>query len=53
VGLAARGSRNLDSGDEKIEDGSLVTKLHGQARKVHIESVLAAILLTAIALVLF
>jgi hypothetical protein len=45
--LAARGLRNLDSGEEKIEDETLIAGLRRQGRKVHAESVLTALLLTA------
>ena len=43
---AARGSRNLDDGVEKIEDKDEVRDLRRQALKVHGESILAAASLT-------
>lgn len=52
MALAARGSRNLDAGEEKIEDEALVVQLRGQARKVHGRSALIAALLTGLCLML-
>jgi len=42
----------MNGEEEKISDPRLVTALKGQARKVHIESFLAAVLLTAISIAL-
>jgi hypothetical protein len=42
--------RNLDSGEERIEDSGTKAVLRTIARKVHIEAVLAALVLTGIAL---
>jgi hypothetical protein len=44
--------RNLDNGEEKIEDETLVVKLRRQARKVHTESIGLAFLLTALFLLI-
>lgn len=44
--LAARGLRNLDSGEEKIQDRAAEMQLRSQAHGVHIQSILAALLLT-------
>ena len=44
--LAAQGLRNLDSGEEKIQDGVEEMQLRRQALRVHIESILAALLVT-------
>jgi hypothetical protein len=43
--------RNLDSGEEKIEDLGTVASLRRIARKVHVGALLAALVLTGIALV--
>ncbi|MGH7253355.1 MAG: hypothetical protein ACREIE_06095 [Nitrospiraceae bacterium] len=51
MALAARGSRNLDTGEEKIQDTAVVRELRRQARRVHIESILAATWLTALYLI--
>jgi hypothetical protein len=52
VRLAARGARNLDRGDERIADAAELAQVRRQARLVHLESVAAAALLTAAALLL-
>ena len=52
VGLASRSSRNLTDNIEKIEDAAELAQVRRQARKVNIESFLAAIVLTLIALAL-
>jgi hypothetical protein len=48
VALAARGSRNLDHGEEHIEDEWLLDQLRRQARKVQVEALLVAALVTAL-----
>gem|GEM_PF-2517424 len=50
--MTARGSRNMDTGEEKIEDAQLMQILRRQARKVYIESVLAAAALTAFCVII-
>jgi hypothetical protein len=52
VRLAARGQRDLDRGSEAVTDPWLLSQLKRQAREVFIEAVLAAALLTGIALML-
>lgn len=47
MSLAARGSRNLDTGVERLDDKELEMQLRRQARKVYFESILAGVLLTA------
>ncbi|MFO7918732.1 MAG: hypothetical protein R6V13_11705 [Anaerolineae bacterium] len=46
--LAARGLRDMGGEEEEIEDPEELVQVRRQARRVHIESVLAAVLLTAI-----
>jgi hypothetical protein len=46
VGLAVRGTSQIDGQKEKIEDLSLVNKLQLKAKKVVVRAVLWAILLT-------
>jgi len=41
----------MDVGEERIEDAALVARLRIQARKVTVQSSLAAVLLTALGLV--
>ena len=52
VALAARGTRDLDSGPEQVEDPAATRQINWQARKVFAESILSAALLTALALAL-
>jgi hypothetical protein len=52
VMLAARRTRNMDTGEEQITDQAIVRQVDRQARKVYIESALTAALLTAILLAL-
>ena len=46
MGLAARGSRNMDDGEEKIEDSELRRLLRRRAMKVYLESVAMGVVLT-------
>jgi len=50
VALAARGARNMDGGDEAIADEADRARLRRQARAVHLKSLLAAAVLTALSL---
>jgi hypothetical protein len=50
VRLAARGARNMDGGDEPVGDPEEVRRLRGQARRVYVESVVLAVLLTGLGL---
>jgi hypothetical protein len=52
VGLASHSSRNLNDKLERIEDEAELAQVRRQARKVNLEALLAAIVLTVIALVL-
>jgi hypothetical protein len=52
VRLAARGQRDLDRGSEVVADPWLLNQLKRQAREVIVEAVLAAALLTGIALLI-
>ena len=48
--LAARGQRDLDGGEELVDDPLLAVQLHRQAREVQVEAVLIAGALTGLAL---
>ena len=48
--LASRGLRDLDSSPQEISDAAEVQQLQRQARAVYVKSVIAASILTAIAL---
>jgi hypothetical protein len=52
VGLSARGSRQLGDNIEKIEDAAELAQVRQQARKVQLESLLAGIVMTLVALAL-
>ena len=52
VALAARGTRDLDSGQEQVDDPAAMRQIERQARKVFAEGLLSAALLTALALAL-
>ena len=51
--LASRGARDLDRGEEKIEDEKAVAAVRGQARQMHLRAAALALILTIIALMLF
>lgn len=48
MSLAARGSRNMDNGVERIDDERILAQVRRQARKVYIKSLLVAVPLTAL-----
>ena len=48
--LAARGARNMDDEELTIEDKAVRAQLRRQAAKVYAESILAGVVLTALAL---
>jgi len=50
VRLASRGLRNMDQGNEQVSDSAEQKALRQQARKVYLESLAAAVLLTGAAL---
>ena len=52
MGLAARGSRQLGSEVEKIEDSAELAQVRKQAGRVRLKAFLAAIPLTLVALAL-
>ncbi len=52
VANSARGVRNMDTGDEPVTNAAELAQMRAQARKVHIESFVAAILLTLVVLLL-
>ena len=51
--LAARGLRNLDSGEEKIKDRDEEMQLRRQANRVYIKATLTAIVLTLVSFYLW
>lgn len=49
--MAARGTRNMDAGEEKIEDEETVALLRSQARSVHRRALITAAVATLVTLV--
>jgi len=52
VALASRGLRNMDLGEEKIEDAGERERVRAQARTVHLQSAVFAIAVTIVVLLL-
>jgi len=48
--MAARGTRNMDAGEEKIADESLITQLRSTAASVHRRALITAIVVALVAL---
>lgn len=48
--MAARGTRNMDAGEEKIEDERLIARLREKAKGVHRRALLTAVVITLVAL---
>ncbi|MGH7520610.1 MAG: hypothetical protein ACREMI_04985 [Gemmatimonadales bacterium] len=46
--LAARGQRDMDSGSEPIQDAGDLRRIRRQALRVHLKSLIAAVLLTGV-----
>ncbi len=49
--MAARGTRNMDTGEERIEDQGLVARLRASARRIHRRALITAIVITLVTLV--
>jgi len=49
VFLAARGLRNLDAGEEAIEDSATIALLQRVAKEIHVRALLWALALTLLA----
>jgi hypothetical protein len=52
VALASRGLRNMDRGEETIEDANELARVRAQARKVYVQSALFAVAVTLVVLLL-
>ncbi|MBI1800286.1 MAG: hypothetical protein HYR71_01495 [Chloroflexi bacterium] len=48
MGLAARGTRNMDAGEEVVTDSAERAQARQQARRVYLKAVLCAVVLTAL-----
>jgi hypothetical protein len=52
VGLASRGLRDMDTGEQKIGDAKELAQVRAQARRVNLKSLIAASVLSALSFVL-
>lgn len=50
--LAARGARDLDGGEEIVDEPFMVAQLRRQAREIHIESAVLGVALTGLVLLI-
>jgi hypothetical protein len=50
IALAARGARNMDQGEEAIDDAEQAAELRRVARRIHRRALLTAIIVTMVAL---
>ena len=48
--MAARGTRNLDAGEEKVEDENEIKQLRATSRKINRRALITAIIVTLVAL---
>ena len=48
--MAARGTRNMDAGEERLDDDSLIEKLRGKARRINRRALITAAAATLVAL---
>ena len=46
--MAARGTRNMDAGEEKIEDENLIKQLREKARRIHLRALITAAAITLV-----
>ncbi len=46
--MAARGTRNMDAGEERIEDESLLSSLRDKARRIHRRALVTALVITLV-----
>ena len=49
--MAARGTRNMDAGEEKIEDEDLIRRLRAKSRRIHLRALITSALITLVTLV--
>jgi hypothetical protein len=52
VALASRGQRDMDAGSEAIVDATELAQVRRQARRVHLQALVFALALTALAVAL-
>jgi hypothetical protein len=49
--MAARGTRNMDAGEEKIEDEATVSRLRDKSRRINRRAIITAAVVTLVTLV--
>jgi hypothetical protein len=49
--MAARGTRNMDTGEQKIEDEGLIKKLRDKARQINRRAMITAAVVTVVTIV--
>ena len=49
--MAARGTRNMDAGEEKIDDEDLIRRLRAKSRRIHHRALVTSALITLLTLV--
>ncbi|MDQ5838084.1 MAG: hypothetical protein M3379_15010 [Acidobacteriota bacterium] len=49
--MAARGTRNLDAGEEKIEDDKMIERLRATSRRINRRALITAAIITLLTLV--
>jgi hypothetical protein len=50
IALAARGARNMDAGEERIEDDELNARLRDKSRRINRRALITAAVITAVTL---
>jgi hypothetical protein len=48
--MAARGTRNMDAGEEQIEDDTLIAELRAKSRRINRRALATAIVITLVTL---
>ena len=49
--MAARGTRNMDAGEEKLEDEKLIGRLRAKSRRINRRALVTAAIITLVTLV--
>jgi hypothetical protein len=49
--MAARGTRNMDAGEEQIEDDALIAELRAKSRRINRRALITAAVITLVTLV--
>lgn len=50
IALAARGTCNMDTGEERLDDATLIEQLRTKARRIHLRALITAVVITLLAL---